>query len=93
MVIYPKSLSCRARMRPWSLECLHIPTHALRVGTRCIHYHLSPQGAWNELCPEGMTLAWGLKTRWRGGSGLQHRGLPGVPWGGHCPCSEVALWR
>lgn len=69
MVIYPKSLSCRARMRPWSLECLHIPSHALRVGTRCIHYHLSPQGAWNELCPEGMTLAWGLKTRW-GEAGL-----------------------
>lgn len=35
-------------------------------GTRCIHYHLSPQSAWNELCPEGMTLAWELKTRWGG---------------------------
>lgn len=63
MVICPKSLSCTARMRPWCLECLHIPTNALQVGTRCVHYHLPPQGAWNELCPVGMTLAWGLKTR------------------------------
>lgn len=78
MVICPKSLSCTARMRPWCLECLHIPTNALRVGTRCVHYHLPPQGAWNELCPVGMTLARGLKAR-LGGSGLQHRGPPEVP--------------
>ena len=63
MVMCPKSLSCRARMRPWCLECLHIPTNALRVGTRCVHYHLPSQGALNELCPVGMTLARGLKAR------------------------------
>ena len=81
-------------MRPWSLECLHIPTHALQVGTRCIHYHLSPQGAWNELCPEGMTLAWGLKTRWGGRVWTPTQRPPwGALGGGHCPCSEVALWR